>query len=127
MYKTKTTKTTTKEIKKRLEYLRGEIKAERISYGEIAELQVLREYIDPGDVELLEWSGAEENKDNKMKRYNVIWEEKHNIIVEAKNEEEAIDKVNEGQGSDDNSEIVGSFEAFEIKEEEKKEGDNQNE
>lgn len=47
--------------KKRLEYLRGEIEAERISYGEIAELQSLAEYIEPGDVVLLEWAGIEEN------------------------------------------------------------------
>ena len=44
----------------RLDYLRGEIRAERISYGEIAELQSLAEYIDPSDVELLEWAGVPE-------------------------------------------------------------------
>lgn len=44
----------------RLEYLRGEIRAERISYGELAELQDLAEWIDPGDVELLQWAGVEE-------------------------------------------------------------------
>ena len=49
------------EIKERLDYLRGEIKAERISYGEIAELQSLVEYINPGDVLLLEWAGVPEN------------------------------------------------------------------
>ena len=48
-------------IKSRLEYLRGEIEAERISYGEIAELQSLAEYIDPSDVLLLEWAGVPEN------------------------------------------------------------------
>lgn len=46
--------------KNRLEYLRGEIKAERISYGEIAELQSLAQYIDPSDVLLLEWAGVPE-------------------------------------------------------------------
>jgi hypothetical protein len=51
------------EIKERLEYLRGEIKAERISYGEIVELQSLAEHIEPGDVELLQWAGVEENSD----------------------------------------------------------------
>ena len=44
----------------RLEYLRGEIRAERISYGELAELQGLADQIDPGDVELLEWAGVPE-------------------------------------------------------------------
>ena len=50
----------TKEIKKRLEYLRREIKAERISYEEIAELESLATHIDKGDVLLLEWAGVPE-------------------------------------------------------------------
>lgn len=49
-------------IKQRLEYLRGEIRAERISYGEIAELQSLAQYIEDGDIELLQWAGVEENE-----------------------------------------------------------------
>ena len=48
------------EIDRRLEYLRGEIEAERISYGEIAELESLAEHIDPGDVLLLQWAGVPE-------------------------------------------------------------------
>ncbi len=47
-------------IKKRLEYLRGELRAERISYGELAELQSLADHIEPGDVELLEAAGVPE-------------------------------------------------------------------
>ena len=43
-------------IKQRLEYLRGEIKKECISYGEIVELQGLKEHIEEGDVELLQWT-----------------------------------------------------------------------
>lgn len=54
-------KKTLKSILERLEYLRKEIKAERISYGEIAELQSLAGYIRPGDVELLQWAGVKEN------------------------------------------------------------------
>lgn len=50
----------TKEITKRLEYLRGEIEEERISYGEIAELVSLKDYIHGSDVQLLEWAGVEE-------------------------------------------------------------------
>jgi hypothetical protein len=46
----------------RLEYLRGEIRAERISYGEIAELQELADHIQPGDVELAEWAGIPESE-----------------------------------------------------------------
>jgi hypothetical protein len=48
-------------IAKRLEYLRGEINAGRISWGEIAELQGLAEFIDPSDVQLLEWAGVPES------------------------------------------------------------------
>ena len=36
----------TKKIKQRLEYLRKELRAERISYGELIELQSLAEHID---------------------------------------------------------------------------------
>lgn len=50
-----------KQIEERLEYLRGELRAERISYGELAELQSLVEYIDKGDVELLEAAGVPES------------------------------------------------------------------
>ena len=56
------------EIKQRLEYLRGEIKAERISYEEIAELQQLAEHIEADDVELLEWAGVPENERSKSWR-----------------------------------------------------------
>jgi hypothetical protein len=44
----------------RLEYLRGELRAERISYGGLAELAELAEHIEPGDVELLEAAGVPE-------------------------------------------------------------------
>lgn len=46
--------------KQRLEYLRRELRAEQISYGELAELQSLVKYIEPGDVELLEAAGVPE-------------------------------------------------------------------
>ena len=48
------------EPAERLEYLRGEIRAEHISYGEIAELEGLAEYIESGDVELLQWANVPE-------------------------------------------------------------------
>ena len=48
------------EIKKRLEELREELRQERISYGELFELQSLVEHIDSGDVELLEAAGVPE-------------------------------------------------------------------
>lgn len=46
---------------RRLEYLRGELEAERISYGELSELQDLTPYIDAGDVQLLEAAGVPEH------------------------------------------------------------------
>ena len=48
-------------VQERLEYLRGEIEAERISYEEIAELQDLAQHIEPGDLLLLEWAGVPAN------------------------------------------------------------------
>ena len=50
-------------IQKRLEYLRGEIEAERISMTEIVELQSLSDHIDPSDVVLREWAGIPEFED----------------------------------------------------------------
>lgn len=47
----------------RLEYLRAEIQAERISYGEIVELQYLAAHIGADDVELREWAGIPEHSD----------------------------------------------------------------
>ena len=49
------------EIKQRLEYLRQELRAERLSWEEVAELQSLAAYIDSNDVELLEAAGIPEN------------------------------------------------------------------
>jgi len=48
------------DIKERLEYLRGQLRAECISYYELHELQGLAEHIEPGDVELLEAAGVPE-------------------------------------------------------------------
>ena len=50
----------------------------------------------------------------KKKIYIVRWEESHKVVVEATSEEEAIEKVNEGYGSDDSAEIRGGFEASEL-------------
>jgi hypothetical protein len=50
------------ELDERLEYLRGEIRAERISTGELVELQALADYIEDHDVELLEWAGVPEGE-----------------------------------------------------------------
>lgn len=50
-------------VEQRLEYLRGELRAERIGYGELLELQSLAPHIQPGDVELLEAAGVPEHSE----------------------------------------------------------------
>lgn len=61
-------------VKERLEYLRSQIRAECISYGEIAELEDLAEHIEPGDVELLQWAGVPEfcECDNTHEAVNTV-------------------------------------------------------
>ena len=49
-------------IQQRLEYLRGELRAERISWGELAELQSWAAHIDPSDAELREAAGIPEGE-----------------------------------------------------------------
>lgn len=51
---------TREKAKARLEYLRGEILAERISYGELDELRELSIFIEDDDILLLEWAGVPE-------------------------------------------------------------------
>lgn len=48
-------------IKKRLNYLRKQIRQENISYSEIFELQSLKKHIEKNDAELLQWVGVKEN------------------------------------------------------------------
>jgi hypothetical protein len=55
----------TPAIRIRLEELRTELRAERISYGELAELQGLAEHIEPSDLELLEAAGVPEFEDER--------------------------------------------------------------
>lgn len=47
-------------MKERLEYLRQELRAERISLDELIELQSLSLHIESDDLELLEAAGVEE-------------------------------------------------------------------
>jgi hypothetical protein len=51
-----------KTIRVRLEYLRGELRKEQLSYGELVELQSLAKHIERGDIELLEPAGVPEGK-----------------------------------------------------------------
>ena len=57
---------TTQEITARLEELRGELRGERISYGELAELQGLADHIADDDVELLEPAGVPEGSRDQI-------------------------------------------------------------
>lgn len=72
-------KTTGKIKKERLEYLRGELQAERISQGELLELQSLKDYIEEGDVELLEAAGVPEFEDETTEK--LFDQEIFNIIL----------------------------------------------
>lgn len=54
----------TDAIAERLEYLRVDLRAERISFLELVELSTLAEFIEPGDVELLEAAGVPEFPDD---------------------------------------------------------------
>ena len=51
-------------MKQRLEEIREEIRNERVSIGELIELRSLIEFIDKDDVELLEWAGVPEFKND---------------------------------------------------------------
>jgi len=62
-------------VKQRLEYLRGEIKKECISYSEILELESLKEHIEKGDVELLQWAEDQSEENNIDKTKEAIQQE----------------------------------------------------
>lgn len=53
----------------RLEYLRSQIDKECISQGELLELQGLADFIEPGDVQLLEWAGVPEFPEGEERAY----------------------------------------------------------
>lgn len=57
---TTTTTTPPQFVLDRLAYLRRELRKERLSYGDLAELASLKKYIDEDDVELLEAAGVPE-------------------------------------------------------------------
>ena len=61
------------EIKQRLEALRVEIQAERMSYGELAELESLAPHIPADDVELLQWAGVPEQMDERREWFAKVF------------------------------------------------------
>ena len=68
--------------KERLEYLRKEIEAERISTDEILELQSLAEHIEPGDVLLLQWAGVLEQTQLTLELQLIVNYETHGTSAE---------------------------------------------
>ena len=68
------------KIQAKLEYFRGEIEAERMSYGEIIELQELAEHIEAGDV-LLEWAGVPEHEAEEMPLFEGTRERLNNLKI----------------------------------------------
>ena len=92
--------------KKRLEELRNEIREERISTGEIAELQSLAQYIDPSDVELLEWAGVPEFEEEEEEYTDFS---QYDTIAYNLSEEDAVKLANEQSEKDPNSQIVLAF------------------
>ena len=91
-------------VQERLEYLRGQIEAERISYGELAELQDYgaRGLIAESDVVLREWAGLpefpeEENTEMKLYTASVDSEDINEgewndlLSIAARGEDEARD------------------------------------
>lgn len=60
-----------KHVDDRLKYFRKQIMREQMSYGDIAELQGLVEYIHPDDVLLLQWAGVPEVDNHKEMNLNI--------------------------------------------------------
>ena len=87
-----------KKIKARLEELRTELRNERISYGELAELQSLAEHIDLNDTELLQAAGVPELKVEALK----LWEKLGDIPV---NEEGELDEEFNPEGFEASFEV----------------------
>lgn len=54
---------TERKLRDRLDYLLAEIEAERISWGELAELQGLADKIPEDEVVLRQWAGVPEFED----------------------------------------------------------------
>lgn len=68
------------EIGSKLARLRRALRAERISWGELADLQSLAEHIDPGDVELLEAAGVPEFPESTCNECGVILNETAELV-----------------------------------------------
>jgi len=75
------------KIKRRLEQIRKSIQNENVSYGELAELQSLSQYIDPNDIELKQAAGISEFDEDEMAKggeVNPLLEKTQNWLNEKK-------------------------------------------
>ena len=79
----------TAQIERRLEEIRIEIRAERISLGEIAELESLSKHIDKNDVELLEWAGVDEFEEDETE-YTLDDETINDIVINERIRQEEL-------------------------------------
>ncbi len=77
--------------KERLEELRMALRAENISYGELAELQSLAEFIEDGDVELLEPAGVPEFPEERDEPTNLT-ERIENLLASLDEIEERVSR-----------------------------------
>lgn len=97
-------------IKERLEYLRTELRAERISYSELLELESLIPHIDKNDIELLQAAGVDEEQNTffvdipSILNVNGIDESLINVESFA-TREEAIEFAQQHFGADENGMI----------------------
>ena len=92
--------------KRRLEELRKQIREERISTGEIAELESLKQYIDPSDLLLLQWAGVPEFEEEEEEYTDFS---QYDTIAYNLSEEDAVKLANEQSEKDPNSQIVLAF------------------
>ena len=72
--------------KERLEEIRVELRAERISYGELAELALLVDFIEDGDNELLEAAGVPEGE-AEFRGLKRVHEKIRTILIDNGNQE----------------------------------------
>lgn len=97
----------TPEIKKRLEELRTILRSENISHGELIELQDLTQYIEEGDVELLEPAGVPENPIS-TKTFTITLEGKSQSDIESAMQE-VMNAIQSGYHCGANSNYDGLF------------------
>lgn len=89
----------------RLEYLRGQLRAECISWGELHELQGLAEHIDPSDAELREAAGLPEHDDETVEGVYIV-------TIRNTGDERAIDGADIRQALRDYATTMGTADSL---------------